>query len=199
MKVAFYVRVSTDRGQTVENQLLDLRGVASRMGWEVVAVFSDQGISGAKGREKRPGYDALLKAVARKEFDLVAAWSVDRISRSLSDLLTFLGDLEARNVGVYLHQQGFDTTTPSGRAMVAMCGIFAELERSILRDRIMSGLRRSTKKPGRPPMSPTKIEAIKSSLASGCGVRATARKLKASATTVSRIRSGMTEEMAQGA
>lgn len=193
MKVALYVRVSTsDKGQTVENQLLDLNEVAARMKWDVVAVFSDH-VSGAKGREKRPGFDALLKGVTRREFDLVAAWSVDRLSRSLSDLVGFLNELQARNVGVYLHTQGFDTTTPAGRAMVSMCGIFAELERAILRERIMAGLRRSTKKAGRPAMAPAKMEAIRHALQAGSGVRETARKLRTSATTVSRIKRSLSQ------
>src|SRR5262245_57060755 len=85
MKVAIYLRVSTD-GQTVENQRRELLAVAARHGWEVVQQFADNGISGAKGRERRPGYDAIWKAVARREIDLIAAWSVDRLGRSLQDL-----------------------------------------------------------------------------------------------------------------
>lgn len=75
-RVALYARVSTGQNQTVENQLRDLRAVAARLGWIVVAVFTDEGISGAMGREQRPGYDALLKGIARREFGLIAAWSV---------------------------------------------------------------------------------------------------------------------------
>ena len=87
-RAALYVRVSQD-SQTVENQLLALNEVAQRSGWAVVHVFADEGISGAKGRDKRPGYDGLLKAVARHEVQIRGRiWSVDRLGRSLSDLVT---------------------------------------------------------------------------------------------------------------
>src|SRR5688572_3745287 len=98
-RVALYARVSTDRSQTVENQLRELQEVAIRLGWTVVAVFTDEGISGAKGRDQRPGFDSLLKGVARKEFDLIAAWSVCRIGRSLQDLVGFLADIQSREIG----------------------------------------------------------------------------------------------------
>ena len=98
-----YVRVSTsDRGQTVENQLQPLQEAAGRLGWTVVAIYRDEGISGSLGRQKRPGLDALLKGVARREFDIVAAWSVCRLGRSLSDLIGLLGELRSRDVDLYL-------------------------------------------------------------------------------------------------
>lgn len=128
-RVALYARVSTDRNQSVENQLRQLRKVADRLGWQVVATLTDEGISSAKGRDKRPGFDALLKGVARAEFDLVAAWAVDRLGRSLPDLVHVLGDLQAKGVDLYLHQQGLDTNTPSGRMFFSMLGVFAEFER----------------------------------------------------------------------
>src|SRR4029077_18507678 len=109
-RVALYVRVSTDH-QTIRNQERELRAVAERHGWEIVATFKDEGISGAKGRDERPGLDKLLQAVARREFDLVAAWSVDRIGRSLVDLVGTLQELHSKRVDLYLHQQGIDTTT----------------------------------------------------------------------------------------
>ena len=122
-RVALYVRVSTDH-QSVRNQEIELQAVAERHGWTVVAVYRDQGISGAKGRDKRPGLDKLLQAVARKEFDMVAAWSVDRLGRSLIDLVGILQEFHAKHVDLYLHQQGIDTTTPSGKAMFQMMGVF---------------------------------------------------------------------------
>src|SRR5689334_22274744 len=99
-RAALYVRVSTaDRGQTVENQLQPLQEAARRLGWTVVAIYyRDEGVSGARGRDKRPGLDALLKAVSRKEFDVVAGWSVCRLGRSLSDLVALLGELRSRDV-----------------------------------------------------------------------------------------------------
>src|SRR5215213_6100270 len=106
-RVALYARVSTDRGaQTTENQLRELQAVSIRLGWMVVAVYTDEGISGAKGRDQRPGFDALLKGVARKEYDLIAAWSVCRLGRSVADLVGFLGDVQAKGIDLYLHVQG---------------------------------------------------------------------------------------------
>jgi DNA invertase Pin-like site-specific DNA recombinase len=185
-KVAIYARVSTD-SQTVENQLRELHEVAQRQGWIIVAVHTDEGISGAKGRDQRPGYDALLRGVARKDFDMIAAWSVDRLGRSLPHLVSFLGDIQAKGVDLYLHQQGLDTSTPSGRAMFGMLGVFSEFERAMIRERIMSGLRRTSKKSGRKPMSNDRLEAIKRSLANGAGIRAAARLHRASPMTVTKI------------
>jgi DNA invertase Pin-like site-specific DNA recombinase len=186
-RVALYGRVSVDRTQTVENQLRELHEVAQRNGWIVVAVYTDEGISGAKGRDKRPGYDALLTGVARREFDMIAAWSVDRLGRSLPHLVGFLGDIQAKGVDLYLHQQGLDTSTPSGRAMFGMLGVFAEFERAMIRERILAGLRRTDKKSGRKPMAEDRVEAIRKSLRDGHGIRATARLHKASPMTVTKI------------
>jgi len=99
-RAALYVRVSTsDRGQTVENQLQPLQEAAGRLGWTVVAIYRDEGISGSLGRQKRPGLDALLKGVARREIDVVAAWSVCRLGRSLSDLIDLLWPCLVRQAG----------------------------------------------------------------------------------------------------
>ena len=184
--MAIYARVSTD-SQTVENQLQELHAVAQRQGWVVVAVHTDEGISGAKGRDKRPGYDAVLKGIARRDFEQIMAWSVDRLGRSLPDLVSFLNEAQAKNVDLYLHQQGLDTSTPSGRMMFQMLSVFAEFERAMIRERIMAGLRRTTRKSGRKPMPEDRAEAIKRSLLDGEGIRATARRHRASTTTVTAI------------
>ena len=113
-RVAIYARVSTD-GQSTENQLAELRQVVGRHGWQVVATYTDEGVSGAKGRDRRPGFDKLCRAVARREVDTVMSWSVDRLGRSLQDLVGFLGELQAKGVDLYLHVQGLDTGTPAGR------------------------------------------------------------------------------------
>ena len=141
-RVALYARVSTD-AQTTENQLRQLRAVAKRHGWTIVVEFVDQGVSGAKGRQERRQFDALLHGVARREFDMIAAWSVDRLGRSLQDLLAFLLELQSKRVDLYLHQQALDTSTPMGRAMFQLCGVFAELERSIIQERVKAGLERA--------------------------------------------------------
>jgi DNA invertase Pin-like site-specific DNA recombinase len=176
-RVALYVRVSTD-GQTVANQRRELDAVAERHGWDVVAIFSDTGISGAKGRDKRPGFDKLLKAVARREVDLIAAWSVDRLGRSLKDLVGFLGELHAKRVDLYLHQQGVDTSTPAGKALFQMLGVFAEFERSMIVERIRAGLARAKvegKTLGRRPVDQKIEEKIRNSLRAGVGIRKSAR------------------------
>jgi DNA invertase Pin-like site-specific DNA recombinase len=193
-RVALYARVSTDKAQTVENQLRELQAVALRLGWTVVAVYTDEGISGAKGRDKRPGLDALLKGVARREFDLIATWSVCRLGRSLPDLVNFLGDVQAKGVDLYLHVQGLDTSTPSGRMLFQMLGVFAEFERAMIRDRVVAGLNRvrGTKRLGRPPLSDAKVEQIKQALMAGRGIRATARATSASTTSVMRIARSIT-------
>ena len=187
-KVAIYARVSTaDRNQTVENQLRDLQAVASRMDWIIVATFVDEGISGVKGRDQRPGYDSLLKGVARREFDLIAAWSICRLGRSLPDLVSFLGDIQSKGVDLYVHTQGLDTSTPSGAMMFQMLSVFSSYERAMIRERVLAGLRRTTKKSGRKPMAEDRVEAIRRSLKDGLGIRATARLHKASPTTIIKI------------
>ena len=195
-RVALYARVSVDRAQTVENQLRDLQAVAVRLGWTVVAVFTDEGISGAKGRDQRPGFDALLKGVARKEFDLIAAWSVCRLGRSLQDLVAFLADVQARGVDLYLHQQALDTSTPSGRMLFQLLGVFGEFERAMIRSRVMAGLDRvrGQKRLGRPPMPAARVEQIKAMLMSGKGVRETARQTGAGTASVQRIKRSLSVE-----
>jgi DNA invertase Pin-like site-specific DNA recombinase len=194
-RAALYVRISTaDRGQTVENQLGPLQEAAARLGWTIVAVHRDEGISGAKGRAQRPGLDAMLRGVTRGEYDVVAAWSVCRLGRSLPDLVGLLGELQTRGTDLYLHQQALDTGTPSGRALFGMLGVFAEFERSMIRDRVMAGLHRaraSNRRLGRPPMPEFKIERIRRAIADGRGVRETARLLKVSAAKVVEVRRAM--------
>lgn len=188
-RVAIYARVSTD-GQTVNNQLRELRAVAERHGWQVVAEFCDRGISGAKGREGRPQFDAMLKAAVRREFDLIAAWSVDRLGRSLQHLVDFLSDIHAKGVDLYLHQQGIDTTTPTGRAMFQMCGVFAEFERAMIRERVNAGLARARaqgKTLGRPTVGPKVEAAIRRERAKRKGIRKIARELGVGVGTVQRV------------
>ena len=108
MRTALYCRVSTIE-QTTDNQVLELQKVAQKMNWTVTETFTDV-ISGAKS--KRPGLDALMKAVSRNEVDVVMCWDVSRLGRSLQHLLSLLSELHAKNVDLYLHVQGIDTTTP---------------------------------------------------------------------------------------
>ena len=188
-RVAIYSRVSTD-GQTVDNQLLELRAVAKHHGWDVVEEFSDNGISGANGREKRPAFDALCQAATRRDVDLIMAWSVDRLGRSLQNLVAFLGEIHAKGVDLYLHQQGIDTTTPAGKAMFQMCGVFAEFERAMIQERVKAGLARARAKGktlGRPKVNGGVRRAILKARAAGTGKRKIAKQLGIGVGTVYRV------------
>src|SRR5215831_947566 len=140
-RAAIYARVSTD-GQTTENQLRELRLVAERNGWPITQEFVHQGISGAKGRDQRPAFNALWKGAIRREFDVVMVWAVDRLGRSLSHLINFLSEIHAKKVDLFIHQQGIDTTTPASKALFGMMGVFAEFERSMIQERVKAGIKR---------------------------------------------------------
>ena len=142
MRAAIYLRVSTDE-QTTDNQERELRATAERAGHEVVAVYRDAGISGAKGRDRRPGFDAMHKDAARRRFDVVMAWSVDRLGRSLQDLIAFMQELRSLKIDLFLHQQGLDTTTSAGKMMFQVLGSFAEYERDMIRARVNAGIARA--------------------------------------------------------
>jgi DNA invertase Pin-like site-specific DNA recombinase len=192
-RAAIYLRVSTD-GQTVENQRLALEAVAAQRGWEIAQVYSDAGISGAKGREKRPGLDAMLKDAGRAKFDVVMAWTVDRMGRSLPDLVAILRDLEAARVDLFLHQQNLDTTSPSGRAMFQMLGVFAEFEHAMIRARVKAGLERAKANNvtlGRRRISKSKEDAIRAGLMAGKGIMKVAREVGVGNGTVSRVKAAM--------
>ena len=186
-RVAFYLRVST-KDQDADNQLAKLEGAAERLDWNVVKVFRDDGVSGANGRAKRPGFDALCKGVARREFALVAVWSLDRLGRSLRDLILFLDDLNDRNVDLFVGDRDWDTSTPSGRFMFSVFGALAEFERGLISERVKAGQARTTKRIGRPPTIPDeKRAAIKKAYAEGGGTRTVADEFGVSHMTVQRI------------
>jgi DNA invertase Pin-like site-specific DNA recombinase len=192
MRVVMYLRVSTV-DQTTANQERELRQVAERAGWQIVKVYKDHGISGAKGRDKRPAFDALHKAAMRREFDVVMAWSVDRLGRSLQDLIGFLSEINAAGVDLFLHQQGLDTTTPGGKAMFQMLGVFAEFEHSMIQERVRAGLARARsegKRLGRPRIEPELEKRILAALNKPGrteGVRKIAERFNVDPGTVQRI------------
>ena len=188
-RAALYVRVSTD-AQTVENQTRELRQVANRRGWDVVEVYSDAGISGAKGRNGRPGLDTMLKDASRRKFDVILAWVIDRLGRSLSDLLDTIQHLEACGVDLYLDQQVIDTTTPMGKLVFQLTGAFAEFERTMIRQRIKAGLKRAVAqgvKLGRPKIDSATEWNVRRQLAKGVGILKVARSLGIGTGTVQRI------------
>jgi DNA invertase Pin-like site-specific DNA recombinase len=188
-RVAIYLRVSTSKQET-SNQRRELETVAARSGWQIVKVYEDAGISGAKGRDKRPGLDAMLKAVNAREFDMVAAWSVDRLGRSLTDLLGILQNLHDKGVDLFLHQQGLDTSTTAGKAMFQMLGVFAEFERGIIRERVNAGLARARAngtKLGRRRVKPAVEERILSLRKGGMGILKIGRKVGVGTSVVQRV------------
>jgi DNA invertase Pin-like site-specific DNA recombinase len=188
-RIAIYLRVSTSK-QDTDNQRRELEAVAKRSGWDVVRVFEDAGISGAKGRDKRPGLDAMLKAVNAKEFDMVCAWSVDRLGRSLTDLLGILQNLHDKGVDLFLHQQGLDTSTSAGKAMFQMLGVFAEFERAIIRERVHAGLARARATGttlGRRPVKPSVEARIRALRADGMGMLKIGRTIGVGTSVVQRV------------
>jgi DNA invertase Pin-like site-specific DNA recombinase len=188
-RVAFYLRVSTG-SQTVENQRQELAKAAKQRDWQVVELYADNGVSGAKGREKRPHFDRLCRDAVAGKFDIVAAWSVDRLGRSVLHLAQFVEDLRAAGVGLFLLKQGLDSETPTGRAMLGMCSVFAELEREIIRERIHAGLARARaqgKTLGRKPVSGRTEDKIRELRAKGLGKLKIARQLGCGVSTVQRV------------
>jgi DNA invertase Pin-like site-specific DNA recombinase len=188
-RAAIYIRVSTSK-QDTDNQRRELKAVAERSGWQIVKVFEDAGISGAKGRDKRPGLDAMMKAVNAKDFDMVTAWSVDRLGRSLTDLLAILQALQEKGVDLFLHQQGIDTSTTAGKAMFQMLGVFAEFERGIIRERVNAGLARARAKGvrlGRRRVKPSVEAQIVELRAKGNGILKIGKKLGIGTSVVQRV------------
>ena len=195
MRAALYLRVSTTE-QTTENQERELRIVAERMGHEIVEVYRDFGISGSKGRDKRPAFDRLHKDASRRKFDLVMAWSVDRLGRSLQHLVAFLEHLRECKIDLFLHQQGLDTTTSGGRMMFGMLSVFAEFEKAMIRERVTAGMKRAAEKGtrsgkaiGRPRIPEIRRIAIRAAYmaAGGKGLRAVAKQFNVGVETVRRI------------
>jgi DNA invertase Pin-like site-specific DNA recombinase len=214
-RAALYLRVSTG-DQNTENQRRVLAEVAELRGWAIVATYADPGISGAKGRDKRPQLDAMLKDAVRGKFDVVMTWAIDRLGRSLIDLLATMQDLRGAEVDLFVHQQAVDTTTPSGNLLFQVMGAFAEFERAIIQSRVQAGLDRAKaeqaagivrrdrdgklKKPiGRPAIDPKVEAAIRARLATGAGMLKVAAEFGVGSGTVQRIKREMSREMSQAA
>jgi len=188
-RVGLYLRVSTS-GQTVENQRQDLMRVAEQRGWQVVEEYVDHGVSGAKGRDKRPAFDRMCKDAARGKLDVIAAWSIDRIGRSLAHVAAFMAEMLEQHVALYLHQQNVDGTTSAGKAMLGMAAVFAEFERATTIERINAGLARARaegKQLGRPRVDGATEAQIRKLLAKGTGKLKIARELGVGVSTVQRV------------
>jgi DNA invertase Pin-like site-specific DNA recombinase len=188
-RAAIYLRVSTT-SQTTENQLRELRQVAAQRGWQIVDTYEDRGISGSKGRDARPAFDRLHKDAACGKFDVVLAWSIDRLGRSLHHVVTFMAELGHLGVDLYLHQQAVDSSTPAGKAMLSMCGVFAEFERGIIVERVRAGLDRARaqgKRLGRPRISLKLERAIRRRRSDGTGILKIAREVGVGVSVVQRV------------
>ena len=186
-RVAIYARVST-ASQTVENQLIELRTVAQRAGWQIVAELTDNGISGTKGRDHRPAFDELLKRSTRREFDVVMVWAIDRIGRSIQHLVTFMNHMQSVGIDLYIHQQSIDTTTAAGRMIFGVFSALGEYERELIRERIIAGQQRARAQ-GTKIGRPSKMnDAVKTSVrllkGKGVGIREIASKLEIGIGTV---------------
>lgn len=190
VKAALYLRVSTS-GQTVENQEIALRALCTQRGWDVSQVFRDEGISGAKGRDKRPGLDKALTEATRGTYKVLVTWAVDRLGRSLPALLETLQTLHSAGVDLIIHQQGLDTTTPAGLAMYQMLGVFASFERSMVQERVKAGLERARARGvvlGRRGLGESTDAQIRTALAQGLSNRATAQRCQVSQGYVAKIK-----------
>lgn len=195
-RAVLYLRKSKDE-QNSAHQRETLEKVAARAGWTIIHTFEDEGISGSRGREHRPDFDNMLRSATRREFDVLMVWAVDRISRSVADLVTTLNDLHASGIDLYIDQQTIDTTTPTGKAMYQMAGVFAEWERSMLISRVRSGLEhakkhgtRSGKAIGRPRVGKTLVRDIEEALTHGTSTERASKTFGVSRASVSRILHG---------
>lgn len=190
IRAAIYARVSTAT-QTTENQLLELKQAAARMGWTVVQELTDDGISGAKGRDQRPAFDQLFRMVQRKEIDVVMAWSIDRLGRSIQHLVSFMTEIQAVGVDLYIHQQAINTATPAGRMVFGIFSALGEYERELIRERINAGLARAKaqgKKLGRPSnVNPSVIASVKLLRANGHSIHTIAKQLHIGVGTTQKI------------
>ncbi len=191
-KAAIYIRVSTDR-QTSENQLMELKRIAAFSGWEITEVYEDHGVSGSKGKHDRPAFKKLQEDATGRKFDIIMAWSLDRLSRSMKDLVDFMEELKALKVDLYLKQQNIDTTTAAGRAMFQMVGVFAEFERAMIQERVNAGLARAKaegKTLGRPKLDDEVVAKVLEDRAKGMSLRKLKEKHKVSLGAVHKIVNG---------
>jgi DNA invertase Pin-like site-specific DNA recombinase len=185
LRAAIYARVSTGK-QERDMQLRECRAHCRRAGWALAGEYTDTA-SGAK--RERPGLDDLMALCRRRRVDLVVIWKLDRLSRSLADLLGTAEELKALGIDlVSLHDQ-IDTTTPTGKALFQLVGVFAEFERGILRERVRAGLQAARARGarlGRPPVDPKRVKAARVLMKQGLSLRRAAKKIGMGAATLSR-------------
>ena len=185
-KCVIYSRVSTSN-QENENQIGLLKEICERKGYQLVDVISDV-MSGSKGRTERKGFDKLIKGSTKKEWDSILVWSVDRLGRSLKDLVSFLDEINSVGCDLYIHQSGLDTSTPSGKMMFQMIGVFSEFERTMISERVKLGMQRTDKKIGRPTnINDGLINSVKFMRGQGVAIKKIAKELKIGVGTVYKV------------
>lgn len=175
MRVALYTRVSTGQ-QSPEMQRRELLAYCERRGWEIAAEYSDV-MSG--GKDSRPALDRMLSDARRRKFDVIVCWKLDRIGRSLKHLLNLLSELEAVGVALVSYSDSLDLSTPQGRLMFQIIGAMAEFERSLIRERVLCGLRNARARGirlGR-PVVPVDVEQVKRLRSQGATWQAVASEL----------------------
>jgi DNA invertase Pin-like site-specific DNA recombinase len=191
INVIIYARSSPDCAMSTDDQITCLRTVAADRGWTVSQTFVDRPVPIRKGRERRPGEDAMLDSIRHGEVQKVLIWSVDRVGRSLMELVTFIETCRAAGVDLYLHEQNLDTSGSNGLSMFDLVQMMAFHVRQSRRDKILRGqaaARDASVRFGRPPISATKVEKARQALASGKSVRGSARLAGISAASVSRLK-----------
>jgi len=188
MRVAIYARVSTaNNGQDPTMQTRELREYAERRGWTVAGEYVDVGISGTK--ERRPELDRLMADAHRRRFDVVAVWKFDRMARSVSHLLRVLETLNSLGIEFVSLSESLDTATPAGRMVFTVLGAVAELERSLIVERVRAGLRNARakgKRLGRPRVA-VDVRRIAALRAQGLGWKKIAREIGCGVSTVLRV------------
>ena len=187
MRVAIYARVSTvNNGQSPEMQLRELREYCDRRGWTIAGEYVDAGISGAK--DSRPELNRLMADAHKRRFDVVCVWKFDRFARSVSHLLKALETFKSLGIEFVSYSEQMDTSTPTGKMIFTVLGAVAELERSLIAERVRAGLRNARakgKRLGRPTAKVSDIEITKLR-ASGVSMQGIGERLGCSAATVCR-------------
>lgn len=188
-RVGIYIRVST-ADQTTANQKIELLRVAEQRGWNVVEVYEDQAVSGAKARDQRPAFQRMANDAAKGRINMVAAWALDRLGRTSRDVINFISDLPDQGVSLYLHKEQLDTTSAVGKLVLTIMAGVAEMERSRLVERINAGLARAKsqgKHIGRPTVASETEQQILELRATGMGMRKIAAQVGCGNSTVQRV------------
>lgn len=186
-KIAIYVRVSTNK-QDSTNQLIELRDLAKRMNYEIVQEYIDNGISGTKGREDRPGLDLLLTHAGQRKFEQVMIFDITRLGRSLQNCIETLNYLNSMKIDILIQKQGIDTSSSVGKLTFSLMASLGEYEKNLMRERIILGINRAKsqgKKLGRPSnMNDGMKNAIKILREKGMGIVSISKQLNCGVGTV---------------